>query len=66
MELFGYEDILVEMARNSIKVQLVDAQRALFNASKKSNLFNYHGEPHVKVNARISKVPAYTIEAYRM
>lgn len=66
MELFGYEDILVKMARNGIKVQLVDAQRALFNASKKSYLFKYQGKPHVKVNARISKVRAYTIEAYRM
>lgn len=65
MEIFGYEDLLFELAKSGIKVQLNDLQKLLVEDLKQSDLFRYDGDPDVKVFARCSEQRAFEIGEYK-
>lgn len=53
IELFGYEDLLYELARNKIKIQLCKVQKHLFKCGGVEEVFNYDGDPQIKVWVRL-------------
>lgn len=65
MELFGYEDLLFELARNGIKVELHEVQKRLVENLKESDLFRYDGDADLKVFARDFGKRVYTERDYR-
>lgn len=49
MELFGYEDLLIELARIGLRIQLTEPQKVLFNQINQGDLFKFDGTPQIKV-----------------
>lgn len=65
MELFGCEDLLIEMARNGIKIELHPAQKALFKQCNRGDLFEYEGLPQITVYPYTKPINALTCEEYK-
>lgn len=64
MELFGCEDILFELAHAGIKIQLARPQKVLFDRCNHGQLFEFDGEPQLKIFADIRELPYFRIKDY--
>lgn len=53
IELFGYEDLLYELARCGIKIQLFPIHKKLFKYVGLEKVFDYAGEPNIIVCPRV-------------
>lgn len=65
MDVFGCEDLLVELARKDLKVQLSPVQRILLNQTGYGHLFEFDGKPDVTVYARLPKNRSCTKSQYK-
>lgn len=63
MELFGYEDLLIELARIGLRIQLTEPQKVLFNQINQGDLFKFGGMPQIKVYLHSSD-KCYTHDDY--
>ena len=52
IEVFGYEDLLYELAHNHIKIGLCKIQESVFKYGGQYEKFKYDGVPDIKVWAR--------------
>lgn len=59
VDIFGYEDILYELALNGIKIQLLQIQRELFDQCNHGHLFDFDGQPQIKVFVNSLREPGY-------
>lgn len=66
MELFGYEDLLFELASSGIKIQLNELQKILFKKCNLGPLFEFNGKPQLKVYARFREERSFTTDEYDM
>lgn len=64
MDLFGYEDLLLELAHNGVKIQLNEVQKILFRICRNYADFQYNGEPEIKVYARFKPLVAFEKSEY--
>lgn len=55
IEMFGFEEILYELARAGVKIELSQPQKALFNLCNHGDLFEFDGLPQLIVHPYISK-----------
>ncbi|XP_055314982.1 uncharacterized protein LOC129575411 [Sitodiplosis mosellana] len=58
MELFGYEELLFELAREGVKIQLYEPQKVVFKRCNHGGLFEFEGPPQLRVFPNISQVKA--------
>lgn len=65
MEIFGYEDLLVDLARSGIKIQLMELQSILFGNRQLNHLFEFDGEPQIKVYALFREEIPFTSHEYQ-
>lgn len=65
MELFGYEELLYELARSNIKIQLNNVQSILFENLPCSSLFKFDGPPQITVYARFREERAFEALEYK-
>lgn len=64
IDLFGYEDLLHELARNEIKIQLGIVQKAVFGHGGVEEVFEYDGDPQIKVWSRFKDGEAFKRHEY--
>lgn len=64
MDLFGYEELLVELARSGLKIQLNVLQKRLFSVGMLGDLFEFDEPAHIKVYARFYKQTPFTQQNY--
>lgn len=66
MELFGYEDLLYDLANSKVKIQLNALQKELFDRCKLGALFEFEGEPQIKVYALFREEKGFNVDDYKL
>lgn len=65
IELFGYEDLLCELARKKIKIKLCKIQSILFKRVGMEEWFDFNGDPQITVWARFKDEIALKPREYK-
>lgn len=66
MEVFGYEELLFQLARSNIKIRLHDLQMILFKKCGHDALFRFNGQPQLKVYALVQGEKAIEEGDYKL
>lgn len=65
IEVFGYEALLYELARSNIKIELTDCHKYWFGQAGFADVFDYEGEPHIKLSLRFQAKDVFSARQYK-
>lgn len=64
IQLFGYEELLYELASRGVKIQLTTSQKMLFERNGHGHLFKFNEPPDIKVFASDITENVFSWEQY--
>ncbi|XP_031628419.1 uncharacterized protein LOC116344139 isoform X2 [Contarinia nasturtii] len=65
-DIFGYEELIHRLAQNGIKIKLNTLQKILFEQNGHSDLFNFDGQPQIKIYSPIGTIRELSQRHYEL